>query len=504
MELLLGIDAGTTVTKSVLFDLTGREVGQGAQRVPLSYPLARHVERDQDAVWDSVVQTVRAALSSAGARAGDVVAVGVTSHGDGVYLVDAAGRPTRPGIMSLDTRAREIAASWNGSAVGPRALELTGQLPWASAPAALLAWLLQHEPEVVAASRWALPAKDMLRLRLTGLAATEPTEASLSFTNVRTQTYDDAILDLFGLDSVADMRPPVVACTDAPSGLTEESADALGLRPGTPVAGSAHDVDCGALGTGVIAPGTLSVIAGSFNINQAVSTEPVMDPEWCARNFVLPGSWNNMAISPTSATNLEWFANQLCAVDLKVGREAGDPFAFVDREVAAVAADPIDVVYLPFLYGSPSGEDASGTFVGLHGWHTRGHILRAIQQGVAFTHRWHVDALDRSFPTSAVRLTGGATRSPLWTQIYADVLNRPVEVTATEQASALGVSLLAGVAAGVWRNVQQAADDTVRVRDIYRPGPHAAELDVAYQRFRGLIHALAPWWTHGVSKEPTV
>ncbi len=493
--LLLGIDAGTTVTKSVLFDTTGREVARASRRVPLSYPAPHHVERDQDAMWDSVVRTVREAMDRATADPDDLVAVGVTSHGDGVYLVDEAGGPTRPGIMSLDTRARAVADRWNAEGLGDRALDLTGQRPWASAPAALLAWLAEHEPEVVAASRWALPAKDVIRHRLTGVVATEPTEASLSFTNVATQDYDEEVLRLFGLESLGRLLAPIVGCTEISAGVSAAAADVLGLRPGTPVAGSAHDVDCGAVGTGVVTPGTLSVIAGSFNINQAVSTEPTTDPDWCARSFVLPGHWLNMAISPTSSTNLEWFATRLCAADLEAGAAHGDPFGFVDREVRAVAEDPSEVLYLPFLYGSPLEGDASGGFVGLRGWHTRGHLLRAVQEGVAFTHRWHVDALDRAFTTSVVRLTGGATRSTLWTQTFADVLRRRVELTETEEAGALGVALLAGVAAGVWPDVAAAVAATVRVRDAVEPGDRSGALDAAYRRFRDAVSALEPLWS---------
>ena len=244
----------------------------------------------------------------------------------------------------------------------------------------------------------------------------------------------------------------------------------------------------------MVAPGTLSVIAGSFDINQAVSTSPTTDADWCARTFVLPGSWLNMAISPTSSTNLEWFTTRLCAADLAAGAVGGDPFGFVDREVADVAGDRSELVYLPFLYGSPLEGDASGGFLGLRGWHTRGHLLRAVQEGVAFTHRWHVDALDRAFPTTVARLTGGATRSPRWTQTFADVLHRRVEITASEEAGALGVCLLAGVAAGVWTDVGSAVAATVQVRDSYRPGQREDDLDAAYGRFRALVEALVPFW----------
>lgn len=495
MPLLLGVDAGSTVTKAVLFDTRGRVVGSAQRRVRLSYPSAHHVERDQDDLWRAVAATVREVLAGTGTSAGDVGGVGITSHGDGVYLVDADGRPTRPGIMSLDTRARRLVQRWEADGVAARALELTGQVPWASAPVALLAWLHEHEPDVVDRTRWALPAKDMLKQRLTGRVSTEPTEASLSFTNVRTQGYDDAVLELYGLTGLGRLRAPVVPCTEVAGTVTEDAARATGLAPGTPVAAGAHDVDCAAIGTGVTAPGVLSVAAGSFNINQVVSTRPRTSPGWCARNFVLPGYWNNMSISPTSATNMEWFVQQLCADDLARGTAQGDPFGFVDRDVDAVRGDPSEVVYLPFLYGSPLPHDASAGFLGMRGWHGRGHLLRAVMEGVTFTHRLHVDALDAAFASDLVRLSGGASRSTYWSQLFADVLSRPVEVTDTLEAGALGAAQLAGTATGTYSDLADATARTVRVGARYEPRPEAAPaLEDAYQRFHAVMAALAPVW----------
>lgn len=495
MPLLLGIDAGSTVTKSVLFDLDGHAVASASRRVALSYPEPHHVERDQDELWDAVVATIREVLRTTGTAGADIVAVGVTSHGDGVYLVDADGRPTRPGIMSLDTRARPLVQHWESTGVSERAQELTGQRPWPSAPGALLAWLGRHEPDVMAATRWALPAKDALRQRLTGVFSTEPTEASLSFTNVWTQRYDEAVLDLYGLAGFEALLPPVVPCAEISGTVTDEVAELTGLAAGTVVAAGAHDVDCAALGTGVIAPGTVSVVAGTFSINQVVSTRPRTSPGWCARNFVLDQHWMNMALSPTSATNMEWFGQQLCAADLARAAADGDAFGFVEHEVSAVQDTPSEIIYLPFLFGSPLPHDASAAFVGLRGWHTRGDLLRAVMEGVAFTHRHHIDALDTAFQSSVVRLTGGASKSPRWCQIFADVLNRPVEVSDASEASALGVSLLAGIATGMYADLADAASRTIRVAARYEPRPDAVgTLDGLYARFHAVTTALTHVW----------
>ena len=167
MSLLLGIDAGTTVTNAVLFEPDGRLVGRHAVRVAQSTPAPHHVERDQDAVWDSVIETVRGVLAETGRAPTQIAAVGLTSHGDGIYLVDDAGRPTRPGIMSLDTRAQALIERWADDGTADAAQQLSGQRPWASAPATLLGWLAEHEPDVLARTRFALPCKDMLRQRLT-------------------------------------------------------------------------------------------------------------------------------------------------------------------------------------------------------------------------------------------------------------------------------------------------------------------------------------------------
>jgi L-xylulokinase len=495
MQCLLGIDAGSTVTKAVLFDLEGGVIGSAARRVVVSYPKAHHVERDQDSLWSAVVDTVREVLESTGTDGADVLAIGVTSHGDGIYLVGADGRPTRPGIMSLDTRARSIVQHWESSGVSDRALALTGQRPWPSAPRALLAWLVEKDPDVVDAARYALPAKDVLRHRLTGMLSTEPTEASLSFTNVATQKYDGAILDLYGLARFGRLLAPVVPSAQTSGTVTDEVAALTGLAPGTPVAAGAHDVDCAAIGTGVIRPGTLSVVAGTFSINQVISTNARISPEWCARNFVLDEHWMNMSISPASATNMEWFTQQLCAQELARGTSTGDPYGFVEREVSAIESGPSELIYAPFLFGSPLPHDASATFIGLRGWHTRGHLLRAVMEGVVFNHRFHIDALDTAFESMSVRITGGATSSARWTQLFADVLDRPVETTTVHEAGTLGVALLAGIAAGVYVDLADATARTVQVETRFEPRPEeVAALDTAYQRYRAVIAALAPVW----------
>ncbi len=493
---LLGIDCGLTVTKAVVFDAQGRAIGSGAVRTPQDTPHPHWVERDMERLWRDCAEAIRAALAQAGAGGADIAGIGATAHGDGLYLVDEEGRPVRAGILSLDSRAVEIIDAWRQSGVLDEALQLTGQQPFAAAPAAVLAWLARYEPEALQRARYALACKDWIKLKLTGHIAADPTEASVSFTDVRTQRYCTEAFALYGLQQMEGKVAPVVGSTDVAGEVTSEAAAATGLRPGTPVVSGLHDVDASAVGSGCVHPGQISVIAGTYSINQTISTSPLLNASWACRNFVEPGQWMNMSISPASATNLEWFVQELCPLECERARAAGrSPFDEVNEQVQAVLDEPSRVFFHPFLYGSPYGARASAGFFGLRGWHSRGHLLRAIYEGVCFNHRTHVDALRSAFPCSEVRLTGGGARSGIWCQIFADALGLAVRVPETQEAGALGTAICAGVGCGISSSLEQAVGQMVRIARTYEPDQERhARLSAAYNTYVALANALAPLW----------
>ena len=487
---LLGLDCGLTVTKAVVHDLAGRTVGGCEVRVPHETPRPRWVERNGNLLWRASASAIRGALNAAGAAAADVEAVGITGYDDGLYLVDDSGGLVRPAILSMDTRAVTVLEVWQSAGIMERALRLTGQVPWPATPAALLAWLLDHEPDVLARATYALGCKDFVKLRLTGRVSTDPSEASLSFTDVRTQGYSAQAFALYGLSDLGRLLPSVVNSAEVAGFTTHDAAAATGLRPGTPVISGIHDVDACAIATGAVDDETLSVIAGSFSINQVVSTSPVVDARWSCRNFGLPGRWTHMAVSPASATNLEWFVTNL-GEPLRSGS-----FQFVDDDIARVALDPRDVWYLPFLYGSPVSAEVSGAFVGLRGWHGRAHLVRALLEGVVFNHRMHVEALRSAFPRiSQVRLSGGGSRSDAWVQMFADGLGYPVVLTETEEAGALGAAMCAGIGAGIYSSLEDATRRVVRQRRTVLPSAEGMQdLAGGYARYGQLIDALRPFW----------
>lgn len=490
---LLGIDNGLTVTKAVVFDATGRALAVARRRLPQIMPWPRHVERDMPALWRATAEAVAEALERSG-RTQDIAAVAATAHGDGLYLLDRDGAPLGNGILSLDSRAGLVADLWSADGTAARALPLTGQMPHASAPAALLAWIRDNEPERFARIAHVLACKDWLRYCLTGTIGTDLTEASTSFTEVVSQDYHPDILPLYGLDT---LTLPQVARPDEIVGHVTEAAAALtGLRAGTPVVAGLHDVTASALGIGGHGKGRVAIVAGTYSINETVSDHPQTDPRWFCRNGLRRGEWNNMAISPASAANYDWFLDTLCGEDRARAEAAGESFhAVVTPEIEAAFARDSSLMFHPYLFGSPHGAGASAGFLGLRGWHNRGDMLRAVIEGIAFNHRIHVDALREGFRPETAMLTGGISRNPLFAQVFADVLAMPVTVTETEEPAAWGAALCAGSGVGLFDGPTADPRDLAALGRTWRPDPaRSADMAERYALHCEIAQAMAPLW----------
>jgi L-xylulokinase len=386
-------------------------------------------------------------------------------------------------ILATDSRAHEYVDRYRADGTADKALTMTGQSPFAGSPAAIYAWLRDHEPQTLERARWLLFCKDWLRLKLTGEPATDPTEASASFTDVRGQRYSAEALALYDLSGVADQLPPIQPSAAVAGLVTPAAAEETGLVAGTPVVTGAHDVDASALGVGAVEPGAVSVVMGTFAINQVVSADVRLDHRWQARTFLRPDTWLHMSTSPSSASNLDWAVRLLGPSDA-----AGRPdfaaavaaaFALPDGEAANAP------LFLPFLYGSAHGT-VGASFAEMRGEHGRDHLLRAVLDGVVFSHRTHLDALRTQFAlTGPARLCGGGSRSPQWSQLLADAAGLDLEVTDTDEAGARGAAALAGVGIDWYGSIADAVTATVRVARQHRARASAV-LDDRYRRYLDL------------------
>ncbi len=305
---LLGIDSGLTVTKAVVFDLDGRALGVGSAPARNRVLRSRWVEKDPTQQWHDTAGAVRTAIAAAGVDPASIEAVGLTGHGDGVYLIGEDGLPVRPALPSLDTRAHEVVARWRRNGVADRALALAGELPFPQHAPAMLVWLREHEPGVLERTRWVLSAKDWLKLQLTGTVTTDPTDASAGFTDVRGQGYAPALRALYGLEEVEGKLPPIVPPTEPVGQVRPEAAAETGIPAGTPVPSGLHDIAAASVGSGATEPGEMLMVAGTYSVNQVLGDRPVVDGRWLCRSWLRPGRWAHMSTSPTSATNTEWAA----------------------------------------------------------------------------------------------------------------------------------------------------------------------------------------------------
>jgi len=485
---LLGIDCGQTEGKAALFDVDGREIAVATAATRTSSPHPRWVERDMEEMWQQIAAAVRQVLTQVRPEA-ELLAVGVCGHNDGLYAVNDDLRPVRPAILAIDSRAHRYAAATALGETAKGALTLTGQVPYSGSPASLYAWMRDAEPQTFKDVRWALHAKDWIRLKLTGAVATDPSEASASFTDVTTQTWSPAALDLYGLGGLEEALPPIVGSAHVAGHVTAEAAALTGLAEGTPVATGAHDVDAAAIGIGAANPGTVSMIFGTFSINQIVADQPVMDPRWQARSFVRPGQWLHMCTSPAGASNLDWAIRRFGP--WKPGGEP-DPEQAIGEAKARNEQGPTPT-FVPYLYGSPHGAGPAAAWVGLRGWHGRGDILHAVLEAVVFNHRHHLEALGEAFALNGpVRLCGGGARSSYWAQMLADAINLPVDVTDADEAGARGAALLAGAAAGTFTSLDDAIERSVRVLRHFDPQTdRVLALEHRYRRYQDVVAALA-------------
>jgi L-xylulokinase len=355
-------------------------------------------------------------------------------------------------------------------------------MPHASAPAALIAWMRRHEPERFAAIGHILACKDWLRFCLTGMVGTDLTEASTSFTDVAAQAYAGDVLSIYGLEALGHALAAVSRPDEIIGKVSAEAAELTDLLAGTPVVAGLHDVTASALGIGGYGVGKAAVVAGTYSINETVSMTPKVDARWFCRNGLVIGEWNNMSISPASAANYDWFLDRLVGAERGTAEAAGQSIhALVGPEIEAAFARPSTLLFHPYLYGSPHGPVASGGFLGLRGWHDRGDMLRAVLEGIAFNHRFHVDALNDGFELRDARLTGGVSRNPLFAQLFADVLGMPVTVTDTDEAAAWGAALCAGAGAGLFPSPRHDPRDLSRSSRTY--WPEAARRDEMNRRY---------------------
>ncbi len=498
-QYLLGIDSGSTVTKAALYDLGGKEIAVATGKTDTEYPHPGWTERDMERLWASTAGAIRNVLLKSKVKPEEIAGIGNTGHGNGLYPLDKTGQPLRPGIQSMDSRAGEIIAEWNQVGLHSKVFPFTIQSFWAAQPNALLAWLKKHEPENYERIGAVLMVKDYIKYRLTGEISGDFTDMSAtSLMDVRNKCYSRDLLALYDLAEIYEALPPLKESWQVAGCVTRTAAQETGLAAGTSVVGGLFDVDASAIGCGAVKPGEACIVAGTWSINEVITREPIVAPDlFMTTVFADSDLFLSIEGSATSATNLEWFVAQCCGDERAEAERRGvSVYEVCNEEVARVPPDSTNIVFHPFLYGSNVQVNARAGFYGIAGWHTRAHLLRALYEGVVFGHLSHIEKLRTAGARiESVRLAGGGSRSEVWTQIFADTLQLPMQVSDGNELGARGAALSAGIGAGVYRDYAQAVEQAVRIVRVQETVAANTGLYLErYAAYRRLIEAMqTPW-----------
>ena len=480
----MGIDNGGTVCKVALYDNKGNELALASRKIDMIYPAPGHTEKDMGEFWAANAEAIAEVVKKSGIDPKDIAGIAPTGHGNGMFLVDDDGESVGNGIISTDSRADKWVKQWYSDGTFEKINKKTLQSIWAAQPVALLNWFRENRPEVLEKARWVLMCKDFIRFKLTGEAFAEITDYSgTNLVNVITGEYDDELLAAFDIMEYKDMFPPLRKSTEICGRVTAETAALTGLAEGTSVMGGFFDIDACAIATGLTDDQDLSIVAGTWSINQFISKKPVGSEElFMTSIYAIPGYWLVTEASATSASNLEWFIKNLTD---------GADYDEINRAVDSIKPEDSDIIFFPFMYASIVG-DLPSCFIGLHGWHTREHMLRAVYEGIVFGHKLHLDRLlPHRGPVRSARISGGASKSDVWVQMFADILQMPIEITEAEEIGTLGAAICAAVGAGEFEGFESATGEMVRVTRVVEPNSEKAEIySEKYRTFCTYIDAL--------------
>lgn len=499
MRYLMGIDNGGTFSKAAIFDENGNQISVASVPTVTITPKPGYTERDMEELWQVNAQAVREAIEKSGIDPADIAGVSFSGHGKGLYLVGKDGKPSYNGIISTDARAWAYVKKWKEDGTAKKVYEKTYQDILACQPVSLLAWLKDNCPEVIENTKYVFAVKDYVRYRLTGEAYAEMSDFSGgNLVNLATGAYDRELMELFGIGEVYDMLPPLKNAADICGYVTKEASELTLLPEGTPVSAGMFDVNACGIASGLSDEDKMCMVAGTWSINEFIAKEPVLNGTVALNSmFCIPGYYLIEESSPTSAGNMEWFIRNLMSYEKAEAKEkGGSVYDITNAWVESIEPQDNNIIFLPFLNGSNEDALAKGTFIGLTAYHSKKHMLRAVYEGIVFSHLTHVKKLlrNREVPES-IRLSGGAANSDVWVQIFADALQIPVDVIEDKELGAQGAAIAAGIAAGVYSDYNDGISKTVKITKTIQPRKEYKEIyEKKYQTYRRVIEGLSGVW----------
>ncbi len=467
MAYTIGVDIGTSGTKSLLIDPDGNILAESSASYGVAMPKPLWTEQDPEDWWNATVKTVRAVIKQARVKPPEVKAIGLSGQMHGSVFLDKSGKVIRPALLWNDQRTaaecEEITALAGGR---DELIRMVANPALTGFTAPKILWLRNNEPKRFERLKHVLLPKDDVRRRLTGELATDVSDASgMLLLDVKNRCWSDELLGKLQLDK--SLLGTVYESEQVTGSLTKDAAERLGLTTDCVVVGGAGDCAAGAVGNGIVRKGILTASLGTSGVMFVHCDQPQYDQQGRLHTFchAVHGKWHMMGVTLSAAGSLQWFVENVC-VELATRRGA-DPYQTINAEAAAVPPGSEGLLFTPYLAGerTPHADPhARGCFVGLTSKHQRGHLARAVMEGVAMSLRESLEIIKGlDVPVREMRLSGGGAKSQLWKQIFADVMDQAACTINAEQGPAYGVALLAAVGSGQFKNIEEACKATIEV-----------------------------------------
>jgi xylulokinase len=438
------------------------------EHVPFASPQPGWAEQDPRDWWRASGVAVRKALDSSNLRADEIACVGFSGQMHGAVLLDSDDKVIRPALIWCDQRSEaqthELEKLFSRDAL----IRLTCNPPLTNFTLTKLLWVRENEPANWGRVAHVMLPKDYVRFRLTGERAIDMADASGTLLlDVTHRKWSDEVLSKAGIDRA--LLPTLHESPEVCGKISAAGAEATGLREGTPVVAGAGDQAAGAVGMGIARAGAVSATIGTSGVVFAATDRPALDPQGRLHTFchAIPGRWHVMGVTQAAGLSLRWLRDRIGLAPGAASNGGRDPYDLLADEASSAPAGSEGAFWLPYLMGERTPHldpNARAALVGITASHTRGHIIRAVMEGVAFSLKDSFTIFDEmQIPVTSIRLGGGGARSPLWRQIQADVYAHEVEIVAAEEGAAYGAAILAGTGAGAWSTVDEACDKIVRV-----------------------------------------
>jgi xylulokinase len=488
MTYFLGIDTSTTGSKALLIDEHGEVVTVASSPHTLQTPRPLWSEQDPHEWWGAVSASIKSVLESAGISGEQIGAVGLTGQMHGLVLLDEAGKVLRPAILWNDQRTQGQCDQIHARIGKEKFIQITGNVALTGFTAPKILWVKENEPDVYAKAKHVLLQKDYIRYKLTGEYALDKADgAGTVLFDLKSRDWSDEVLT--ALEIPRAWMPETFEGPECTGHISQEASSLTGLKVGTPVVAGGGDQAAQAVGVGAVEPGIVGLTVGTSGVVFATTPSALIEPEGRLHAFchAVPGLWHFMGVMLSAAGSLQWYRDSLAP-----------EMSFDDllREAKTVPAGSEGLQFLPYLSGERTPHPdplARGAFIGLTLRHKRGHMTRAVLEGVSFGLKDSFTLIQNAGlgAITQVRASGGGTKGALWRQILASVLEAELVTVNTTEGAAYGAALLAGVGAEVWPDVASACKACIKITGSTHPeGSQVAIYRKTYPIFQELYPAL--------------